>query len=48
MLAIVGAVRGPHLHYEIWFDGKVRDPIAFLNTGKQIFNIAETIESKTE
>jgi murein DD-endopeptidase MepM/ murein hydrolase activator NlpD len=43
-----GRSTGPHLHYEIWFDGKVRDPIAFLNTGKQIFNIAETIESKTE
>lgn len=43
-----GRSTGPHLHYEIWFDGKVRDPLAFLNTGKQIFNIAETIESKTE
>lgn len=43
-----GRSTGSHLHYEIWFDGKVRDPSAFLNAGKQIFNIAEAIESNSQ
>ena len=41
-----GRSTGPHLHYEVWYEGKVRDPLAFLDAGKQIFNIAETISTK--
>lgn len=43
-----GRSTGPHLHYEVWYEGKVRDPLAFLDAGKQIFNIAETISRQTE
>lgn len=38
-----GRSTGSHLHYEIWYDGKVKDPNGFLNAGKQIFNLAEAI-----
>ena len=38
-----GRSTGPHLHYEVWYDGKVRDPMALLDAGKEIFNVAETI-----
>ena len=41
-----GRSTGPHLHYEVWYEGKVRDPLAFLDAGKQIFNVAETISQK--
>lgn len=41
-----GRSTGPHLHYEVWYEGKVRDPLAFLDAGKQIFNIAETISTE--
>ena len=43
-----GRSTGPHLHYEVWYQGKVRDPLAFLDAGKQIFNIAETISQEAE
>lgn len=42
-----GRSTGPHLHYEVWYEGKVRDPLAFLDAGKQIFNIAETISRQS-
>ena len=38
-----GRSTGPHLHYEVWYEGKVRNPVAFLDSGKQVFNIAETL-----
>ena len=43
-----GRSTGPHLHYEVWYEGKVRDPLAFLDAGKQIFNIAETISQEAK
>lgn len=38
-----GRSTGPHLHYEVWYKGKVRNPENFLASGKQIFNVAETL-----
>lgn len=35
-----GRSTGPHLHYEIWYNGQVRDPMLFLNAGQRIFTIA--------
>ena len=32
-----GRSTGTHLHYEVWFDGKVRDPQPFLNAGRYVF-----------
>lgn len=32
-----GRSNGPHLHYEIWFDGVVRDPSKFIQAGKHVF-----------
>lgn len=32
-----GASTGPHLHYEIWIDGRVLNPVFFIHTGEPIF-----------
>ena len=32
-----GRSTGPHLHYEIWYQGRVRDPLDFLQSGQDIF-----------
>jgi murein DD-endopeptidase MepM/ murein hydrolase activator NlpD len=34
-----GRSTAPHLHYEVWFDGKVRDPEKFLEAGRYVFKI---------
>ncbi len=34
-----GRVTGTHLHYEIWFDGKVRDPAPFLKAANNVLKI---------
>ncbi len=32
-----GRSTGPHLHYEVWFDGIVRDPTKFIEAGHYVF-----------
>jgi len=32
-----GRSTGPHLHYEIWYEDKVKDPVHFIRAGKHIF-----------
>ena len=32
-----GRSSGPHLHYEVWFDGKARDPAKFIEAGRYVF-----------
>jgi murein DD-endopeptidase MepM/ murein hydrolase activator NlpD len=32
-----GRSSGPHLHYEVWFDGIVRDPTKFIEAGHYVF-----------
>jgi len=34
-----GRVTGTHLHYEIWFDGSVRDPAPFLKAADNVLKI---------
>jgi murein DD-endopeptidase MepM/ murein hydrolase activator NlpD len=43
-----GRVTGTHLHYEVWFDGQVRDPMPFMKAANDVLEIQgrneETIE----
>ena len=32
-----GRSSGPHLHYEVWFDGIVRNPSKFIEAGHYVF-----------
>jgi murein DD-endopeptidase MepM/ murein hydrolase activator NlpD len=32
-----GRSSGPHLHYEVWYDGIVRDPSRFIEAGHHVF-----------
>ena len=43
-----GRSTGPHLHYEIWHNGKVKDPINFIRSGQHVFSVylADTSRGK--
>jgi len=32
-----GRTTGPHVHYEVWVDGKPRNPAKFLKAGQYVF-----------
>lgn len=34
-----GRVTGTHLHYEVWFNGKIRDPMPFLKAANDVLKI---------
>ncbi|SDD70707.1 M23 family metallopeptidase [Kordiimonas lacus] len=34
-----GRVTGTHLHYEVWFDGQVRDPMPFMKAANDVLEI---------
>lgn len=43
-----GRTTGTHLHYEIWFEGKVRDPAPFLKAANDVLKIQERYEKTSK
>ena len=41
-----GRVTGPHLHYEILYDYKPRNPAKFINAGKNVFKLDKITKEK--
>jgi len=36
LLGSSGRANGPHVHYEVWFEGKVHDPKKFIKAGRHV------------
>jgi murein DD-endopeptidase MepM/ murein hydrolase activator NlpD len=36
LLGSSGRANGPHVHYEVWFEGKVQDPKKFIKAGRHV------------
>jgi murein DD-endopeptidase MepM/ murein hydrolase activator NlpD len=43
-----GRVTDTHLHYEVWFDGKVIDPWPFIKAGKDVLEIQRKLKKTSE
>ena len=43
-----GRVTGTHVHYEVWFDGKVIDPMPFMKAAEHVLEIQGRYEKTSE